>query len=124
MPSSESAAPLSRARGSAATQSSKSSSFQSELQSKRDVTDPPNVQATAQIIDDQATAAGHRRRPHSDKAKGDGRTDPQKADSDMTTMTIMFTMLAAYFYFVNEKTRIHSVIHTYMYIIYMTCMIH
>ena len=91
----QSAAPLSRAR---------SSSFQSELKSKRDVTDPPNVQATAQIIDDQATAAGHRRRPHSDKAKGDGRTDPQKADSDMTTMTIMFTMLAAYFYFVNEKT--------------------
>ena len=99
MPSSESAAPLSRARGSAATQSS---SFQSEL---RDDTDPPNVQATAAIIDDQATTAGHRRRPHiSDKAKGDGRTDPQKADSDMTTMTIMFTMLAAYFYLLNEKT--------------------
>ena len=101
MPSSESAAPLSRARGSAATQSS---SFQSEL---RDDTDPPAVvhATTAQIIDDQATTAGHRQRPHiSYKAKGDGRTDPQKADSDMTTMTIMFTMLAAYFYFVNEKT--------------------
>ena len=105
MASGECAASASRTRdrNSAVTQSSKSSSFESEL---RDDTDPPAVvhATTAQIIDDQATTAGHRRHPHSNKAKGDGRTDPQKADSDMTTMTIMFTMLAAYFYFLNEKT--------------------
>ena len=74
MPSSESAAPLSRARGSAATQSSKSSSFQSEL---RNDTDPSTVvQATAaqiigDIIGDQATAIDD---VQSDKAKDDGAT--------------------------------------------------